>query len=95
MQDWYNNEGTGESKLIYGNDKSNVSSPEDSEYLRPHRKRTNQLGYDGFIWLMAHYLEPIRIDQLMITAPDSKTVENSPIYQNPYWPMEAGLAAEK
>ena len=94
MQDWYK-DANGKSLLVYGKTGANISSPEDSEYYRPHRKTSSQLGYDGFTWMMAHYLEPIRVDQLMITAPDGKTVEDSPIYQNPYWPVQANVAAEK
>lgn len=35
------------------------------------------------------------IKQFLLTAPDGKSKEQSPIYQNPYWPMEAGIPAEK
>lgn len=89
MESWYNN------LVADGSSKANVSSKSDSEYLRPLRKRSNILGYDGFTWQMAHYLEPIRIDQMQITASDGNNLENSPIYQNPYWPLIAGQAAEK
>ena len=44
---------------------------------------------------MAHYLDPIRIDQFQITSTDGKTIETSPIYQNPYWPTTADMPAEK
>lgn len=43
---------------------------------------------------MAHYLHPIMVKQFLITAPDNKTVENSPIYQNPYWPIVPDMPAE-
>lgn len=78
-----------------GSSKANVSSKTDSEYLRPYRKTSSQVCYDGFVWHMAHYLEPIRIDQFLITSPDGATVADSPIYQNPYWPTVADQAAEK
>lgn len=95
MQNWYN-DNAGNTILIYGNDsKANVSSPDDSEYLRPYRKRSNQICHDGFVWKMAHYLEPIRIDQFLITSIDGRSVETSPIYQNPYWPVTADMPAEK
>lgn len=89
MENWYDD------LVADGSGGANVSPKEDSEYLRPFRKRTNVLGYDGFTWSMAHYLEPVRIDQLQITSPNGDDVENSPIYQNPYWPMVANQAAEK
>lgn len=89
MENWYNN------LVSDGSSNANVSSRDDSEYLRPLRKRSMVLGYDGFVWQMAHYLEPIRIDQFQITAPDGKTIEDSPVYQNPYWPTTAGQIAER
>lgn len=96
MEAWYNTGSGGKTILVAdGSSKANVSPKTDSEYLRPLRKRSSQLGYNGFTWKMAHYLEPIRIDQFMITSPDGKTVENSPIYQNPYWPTLADQAAEQ
>ena len=95
MQDWYNDE-NGNTILIYGDDsKANVSSPEDSEYLRPYRKSSTQICYDGFVWKKAHYLEPIRIDQFLLTSEDGHSIETSPIYQNPYWPTTADMPAEQ
>ncbi|EJW91635.1 hypothetical protein EVA_20258, partial [gut metagenome] len=44
-------------------------------------------------WAMAHYLTPICIEHLLITAQDGD-VSTSPIYQNPYWstnPSEGAL----
>ena len=32
---------------------------------------------------------------IICTAPDNETVENSPIYQNPYWPIVPDMPAEK
>lgn len=96
MADWYDSGAQDVLPLVGdGSDKANVSAPSQSEYLRPYQVRPNQRCYDGFIWKMAHYLEPIRIDQMMITAPDGKTVSDSPIYQNPYWPTEANVAAQQ
>ncbi len=89
MENWYNN------LIGDGSSKANVSSKEDSEYLRPLRKTTSQAGYNGFTWKMAHYLHPIRIDQLLVTSPDGQSPESSSIYQNPYWPTEANQPAEK
>jgi hypothetical protein len=95
MADWYIDNPHQEvlPLLADGSDKANVSSPDRSEYVRPYQKNPNQRCYNGFVWKMAHYLEPVRIDQMMITAPNGKTVSDSPIYQNPYWPTEANNAA--
>lgn len=91
MQSWYDPS----SLVADGSPKANVSSPSDSEYLRPYRKTSTQNCYDGFTWKMAHYLYPIMVKQFLLTAPDSKTIEQSPIYQNPYWPTTADQPAEQ
>lgn len=97
MEQWYqNNPDPNVRDLIAdGSTSANVSSPSLSEYIRPYQKNPGQRCYDGFVWKRAHYLEPIRIDQFMITAPDGKTVSDSPIYQNPYWPTTADQPAEQ
>ena len=88
MQNWYIDENTGESILIYGldNPESNVSSPERSLYLRPYEKSSKSLALDGYRWAMAHYLSPIAIQHFLITS-NNNDVETSPIYQNPGWPV--------
>lgn len=90
MQNWYKNE-DGTSQLVYGmdNPNSNVSSPERSLYLRPYEKVGNNIAKDGYRWSMAHYLTPYNIQHFDITG----GVENSPIYQNPYWPTVANMPA--
>lgn len=97
MEAWYhgNPDSNVKDLIADGSTAANVSSPSLSEYIRPYQKNNGQRCYDGFVWKMAHYLDPIRIDQFRITAPDNKTVEDSPIYQNPYWPTRAAEAAEK
>ena len=87
MQDWYIDENTGKSILVYGLDnlESNVSSPERSPYLRPYEISSKSLVLDGYRWAMAHYLSPIAIQHFLITS-DNNNVEISPIYQNPGWP---------
>lgn len=91
MQHWYKNE-DGTSQLVYGqsNSKSNVSDPALSPYLRPYEKYDNNLAKDGYRWAMAHYLEPYRIQDMDITS-NGGSIENSPIYQNPYWPTEPNM----
>lgn len=82
--------------LIYGvdNKDANVSSPERSQYLRPY-EITRTLAYDGYVWHMAHYLSPIAIQHFKITATDAEGYTDSPIYQNPYWPLKADYPAIK
>lgn len=74
--------------------KNNVSSPSLSLYLRPNQKTKANSYYNGFFFYQAHYLYPIAIQNFMNTAPDGKTTSESPIYQNPGWPMTAGSACE-
>lgn len=38
---------------------------------------------------MAHYLQPINFHEFQVTG----GVEASPLYQNPYWPIESGISA--
>ena len=88
MKDWY------DSKLVYGTEEANVSSPDRSMYLRPYEKVQKSLVYDGYKWAMAHYLQPIAIQHFLISSPDGKTIDDSPIYQNPNWPTVAGEGAQ-
>ena len=94
MQNWYKDETTGESLLVYGmdNPKANVSAPSLSKYYRPYEKLSNSIAKDGYRWAMAHYLKPINIQHLDITS-GSGDVSSSPIYQNPYWPTAANQGA--
>ena len=89
MESWYSN------YVTDGSDKANMSSPTLSEYIRPYQKRKNQRCYNGFVWSMAHYLDPIAIKHFQVSSPDGATITNSPIYQNPYWPTTADMPAEK
>lgn len=93
MQEWYNAE-----NLVYdGTANSTISSPERSAYIRPHEKNlTSGNPYkDGLTWHMAHYLEPLPIRQFLLTADDHVSIESSPLYQNPYWPTQADMPAQK
>lgn len=89
MEDWYDD------LLADGSDKATVSSPTISEYLRPYQKNSNQKCSDGFTWHMAHYLTPIMYKQFLVTLPNGNNVDDSPLYQNPYWPLAADQPAEK
>lgn len=91
MQNWYVDD-KGKSTLVYGNNDPNVSAPEQSIYLRPQETNPKSLIYGkGCSWAMAHYLSPIAIQHFLITG----GVDNSPIYQNPYWPTTANQGAIK
>lgn len=87
MQEWYK-DGNGEYTISWGASTATVSSPDLSEYLRPYEITGKELVYEGYKWHMAHYLEPIPIQQFLITS-DDNDVSTSPIYQNPDWPTEA------
>ncbi|MDH6342766.1 hypothetical protein M2480_002461 [Parabacteroides sp. PFB2-12] len=89
MEGWYDD------LLADGSDKANVSPKEKSEYIRPYQRTVTQRCYNGFEWKMAHYLDPIKADEFLITSPDGTSPEQSPLYQNPYWPMRANETAEK
>lgn len=83
--------------LIYDQDpSSNVSSPSAGDYLRPYEILKTNRAYEGYGWHMAHYLNPIAMQHFMITSTEDKDAySDSPIYQNPYWPVKANYAAEK
>lgn len=81
MQNWYPEEEL----------EATISSPERSAYMRPFEAKPGAPAYNGVTWTMAHYLRPIPIYQMMLTAPDATTPADSPIYQNPYWPLEPNM----
>ena len=73
-----------------------VSSKSLGKYLRPYSKSmqpANELK-DGYKWHEAYYLYPIGITDIRTASPD-RSLENSNLYQNPYWPLSAGGHAEK
>lgn len=87
----------GTSYLVYDQadeTKNNVSSPTLSDYLRPNQKVSTNEYYNGFYFYEPHYLDPIAVSHFMNTASDGKTVADSPIYQNPGWPIVAGATCE-
>lgn len=73
---------------------NNVSSPSLSDYLRPNQLTSTNQYYNGLYFYEAHYLDPIAVQHFMITSPDGSTVSQSPIYQNPGWPITAGATCE-
>lgn len=86
MKGWYG------SQLKYGTPDANVSSPSRSKYLRPYEKSETSEAYNGLTFSMAHYLQPISVQEMILTS-ESGDIAGSVIYQNPYWPEEAGHAA--
>jgi hypothetical protein len=76
-----------------GKTTANVSNRNDSKYLRPYRviQENNQV-WDGYKWMKAYYLSPISVQDMQLTSSDG-TVENSVLYQNPFWPTTASAGA--
>ena len=73
-----------------------VSQRDKSKYLRPYSivdLPTNELR-EGYNWHEAYYLYPIGISDIR-TASADRSIENSNLYQNLYWPTTAGGHAEK
>ena len=85
MQQWYDQAQLAEA----------VSSPSISAYVRPHEAKGDSQVKDGLKWTMAHYLRYIPCKQFRLTAENGTDPNQSPMYQNPYWPNEPNLAATK
>ena len=94
MTAWYNTGEGGKSILISdGSANANVSSPSLGEYLRPFARQASQPGYSGVTFKMAHYLRPVMIKQIQLTAETAGDYSTATIYQNPYWPTTADQPA--
>ncbi|MDR2882318.1 MAG: RagB/SusD family nutrient uptake outer membrane protein [Alistipes sp.] len=96
----YENEDDGTTRLIYGMTNANVSAPLSaggSDYLRPAERDMAGKVYlqGGHTWMMAHYFHPIAYAHFTVSSPDGVTVSESPIYQNPYWPLQPEVYAEQ
>lgn len=88
MEKWYTDIEKGEGDYVSAKDRS--------EYMRPYEiTTTDNLYYNGFTWSMAQYLQPLPIKQFLLTAADHASVDQSPLYQNPYWPTVADEPAEQ
>lgn len=70
----------------------NVSPISFGNYLAPYHIMQNNRVYNGYSWRMAHYLDPIAVQHFLITGDGD--VNASPLYQNPGWPVQAGLGAQ-
>lgn len=70
----------------------NISPKDFSKYCAPYHILSNNRAYEGYRWRMAHYLDPIAVQHFLITGGGS--ADNSTLYQNPGWPIQAGQGAE-
>ena len=83
--------------LIIADGESNatMSAKKLSKYVRPYQiQKTNNILYDGYTFYQAHYLSPFSYQEMQLCSPDG-TAENSNLYQNIYWPVEANGEAIK
>ena len=98
MEDWYMNEAGTETLLnADGSSSANASAESLSEYFRPYEKNmtANNSFRNGYVWHMAHYLQPLPIEEFQLTSSDHSSIELSPLYQNPYWPTTPDMPAEQ
>jgi len=90
MEKWYND------LVADGSSSSNVSQKSISEYHCPHVvNMTNNNYANGLTWRMAYYLQPLPLRQFLLTAADHASIDQSPMYQNPYWPTETDAPAQQ
>ena len=78
-----------------GGAKATMSAKELTKYIRPYQiQKTNNILYDGYTFYQAHYLSPFSYQEMQLCSPDGNA-ENSNLYQNIYWPVEANGEAIK
>lgn len=89
-------DGKGNSLIISdGGDKATMSSKDISKYIHPYQiQKNNNILYKGYTFYQAHYLYPFSYQEMQLCSPDG-TAENSNLYQNIYWPVEANGEAIK
>lgn len=76
-----------------GSSKANVSAKELGKYLRPYSiVKANNAVYDGYTFAKAYYLYPVPIREIELLSPD-RSIDNSILYQNPYWPNKTSETA--
>ena len=83
--------------LIIADGESNatMSAKTLSKYVRPYQiQKTNNILYNGYTFYQAHYLSPFSYQEMQLCSPD-RNAENSNLYQNIYWPVEANGEAIK
>lgn len=71
----------------------NPGEPE-SKYMWIFRVNESDKAYNGYNFPKPHYLEPIPLSEILLTADDASDLDNSNIYQNPGWPVETGSIAD-
>lgn len=78
-----------------GGAKATMSAKELSKYIHPYQiQKNNNILYNGYTFFQAHYLSPFSYQEMQLCSPDG-TAENSNLYQNIYWPVEANGEAQK
>lgn len=89
-------DGKGNSLIISdGGDKATMSSKDISKYIHPYQiQKNNNILYNGYTFYQAHYLSPFSYQEMQLCSPDGNA-ENSNLYQNIYWPVEANGEAIK
>ena len=89
-------DGKGNSLIISdGGDKATMSSKDISKYIHPYQiQKNNNILYKGYTFYQAHYLYPFSYQEMQLCSPD-RNAENSNLYQNIYWPVEANGEAIK
>lgn len=89
-------DGKGNSLIISdGGDKATMSAKTLSKYIHPYQiQKNNNILYNGYTFYQAHYLSPFSYQEMQLCSPDG-TAENSNLYQNIYWPVEANGEAIK
>lgn len=95
----YNEVGrTEENKVTYvqgpDDEKANISSSQESKYIRPYRIMRNHPLFDGYTWMNAHYNSPLPIREIELLSPD-ESIDNSVLYQTWGWPTTPNMGAEK
>lgn len=76
------------------NPDANISSSEESVYVRPYRINSGNSVFDGYTWMNAHYNSPLPIREIQLLSPD-ESVDNSVLYQTWGWPTQSSMPAER
>ena len=66
----------------------------ESTYIKVFKVNESDKAYNGYNFPKPHYLEPIPLSEILLTADDANNPENSNIYQNPGWPISSGSLAD-
>lgn len=75
-------------------EQGNMSPKENSVYVRPFQiKAVHNDFYDGYNFMMAHYLAPLPQHVFMQTQTNPGDIQSSVVYQNPGWERTDNTAA--